>query len=262
MKGTQLVIERLEELAVESPAGLSWHTPALCYLTGSVELHPMATSTSEWHWYPRRDRIPGSVYFPGRSEGVCQPVAEGIHEVASLAAASTRCRIEVRHTWIVPGAPTSRESKLAWCYGDPGVATAILSAGLAVHEPTWIRIAMDIMKNCVERTRNSSGITDAGLCHGSAGVAHILNRFFQASHDGPIRDAARECFAKAIDMGTANQRSDQVSAHPATTDPGSENDDGLLTGCVGVGLALLAALTSELPNWDRSLLLSLPVNKK
>jgi hypothetical protein len=81
-------------------------------------------------------------------------------------------------------------------------------------------------------------VVDASICHGSAGLAHIFNRLYQATGQSVFRSAAEEWLQHLVE----------------TWCPDAE--PGLLTGAAGVGLVLLAASTPHEPRWDRLFLLS------
>ena len=120
---------------------------------------------------------------------------------------------------------------------------------------------------CAERAPAACGVHDAGLCHGSMGLAHIYNRFYQASGNERLRDAARRWF----DHGLAQQHAHAAeAATPAVggylqwmdVGGGVEGWGGaasLLTGSGGIALALLAGLGHEEPRWDRMLLVDIPL---
>lgn len=154
-------------------------------------------------------------------------------------------------------APTP--ARLAWCYGDPGVAAALAAAALAVDEPLWLERAVAAGLRASRRT-DDGGVRDAGLCHGSAGVALLFHRLWQASGCTELADAARRWYAHTIDQcrpgtGVAGYRSyqPQWESRPAHW----RDDAAFLTGSCGIGLALLAGLGVE-PTWDRALAASLP----
>ncbi|MFD5830968.1 lanthionine synthetase C family protein [Lentzea sp. NPDC060358] len=63
-------------------------------------------------------------------------------------------------------------SRIAWCYGAPGVARAVQLAATEVGEPTWTAEAKATLRAAFRRPRERWGIRDASLCHGSAGVLH------------------------------------------------------------------------------------------
>lgn len=150
--------------------------------------------------------------------------------------------------------------RLSWCYGDPGIAAALLVAARAVGEPAWEREAIALALAAAERPPEASGVLDATLCHGAIGVGHVFNRLFQATDEARLAEAARSWLARGLAL-----RRPEVSSlggfHAVMRD-----DDGrparriafrgLLMGAAGLGLALLAATTDVEPAWDRILLLS------
>src|SRR5207249_5401263 len=96
----------------------------------------------------------------------------------------------------------------------------------------------------------------AGLCHGAVGLAHLCNRFYQASGDAAFAEAARTWFARTLAM----RRPEGVGGFPAWRgDDGYKPIANLLEGATGVGLALAGAIAPTEPSWDRLLLCEVPV---
>jgi lantibiotic modifying enzyme len=135
--------------------------------------------------------------------------------------------------WLATGqAPVP--ARTAWCYGDPGVAAALLAAGRRQE-------ALEVARAAARRPTEQTGVVDGGLCHGAGGLLHVFNRLRQATGDGVLADAARHWFEAALVLPT--------------------REPGFLEGAAGLGLALLAAATDVEPAWDRILLLSGPVGE-
>ena len=153
-----------------------------------------------------------------------------------------------------PGPP----ARTAWCYGDPGVASALLAAGAGTKNRRWRAEAIDLARRAARRPTDETGVVDAGICHGSAGVAHIFNRLYQATGQTVLRDAAIDWYQRTLgfrgrDRGVAgfgalDRRPQRPTLHEV-------NDRSLLSGAAGIGLALLAAATPVEPMWDRIFLL-------
>jgi len=83
---------------------------------------------------------------------------------------------------------------------------------------------------------------------------------YQATGEDWLADGARAWFARTLDM----RQADGVGGFLAYTPASKEHwiaETGLLTGAAGIALALLAACTSIEPEWDRVLLLDVPVVK-
>ncbi len=81
-------------------------------------------------------------------------------------------------SFIAPGTePVPARS--AWCYGDPGVAVALLLAGRDLDEPEWQQAGIELGLRAGRRLPEQSGVTEAGICHGAAGLAHLFLRMYQ-----------------------------------------------------------------------------------
>ncbi|HRG96597.1 MAG TPA: lanthionine synthetase C family protein, partial [Polyangiaceae bacterium] len=88
---------------------------------------------------------------------------------------------------VAPGLPRA-PARVAWCYGDPGIAAALLIAARAAREPAWAQAAIRVARSAASRAEASTGVVDAGLCHGAAGVAHIFHRLSRATDDARLAD--------------------------------------------------------------------------
>ena len=142
--------------------------------------------------------------------------------------------------FVAPGV-SARPARLAWCYGDAGVAAALLAAARAIGDEPLERAALEVARSAAAWPTTREDVTDAGLCHGAAGLAHVFNRIHQTTGDEACADAARRWSSRALDML-------KQGAEPSQA--------GFLSGSAGVGLALLAATSSIEPAWDRLLLAS------
>jgi hypothetical protein len=103
-------------------------------------------------------------------------------------------------------------------------------------------------------------VDDAGLCHGAAGLGHVLNRFYQATGDPEILAAARAWFGRALDFWEPGRG---IGGFLTFTPPEGDferlewnEEAGFLSGSAGMALTLLAATGDVDPDWDRLLLLS------
>jgi len=249
------VIVRLQESAEWRPGLATWFTPR-------SRLAP-----------PQLAQAPEGFYNLGVAHGV--PGVIALLGLAAAAGADPRVDSLLRDAvawlrqqqpanataafphWIETAGP-SAPARLAWCYGDPGIAATWLVAARGAGRQDWEHEAIGVAQRAAARSFDSSGVVDAGLCHGAAGVAHVFNRLFQATGDTGLGDAARQWFERALDMA----RPDGVGGFLARDLHEGESvwvpDAGLLTGAAGIGLALLGACTDVEPEWDRALLLDVP----
>lgn len=167
-------------------------------------------------------------------------------------------------SWVPKHRPAAQGSRLAWCYGDPGVAAALLAAAQATGRRSWAAMADEVAHQAATRDLALAGVRDAGLCHGSAGVAHLFHRLYRGTDNPYLAEAARHWFGHALDLRHPERG---IGGFQAWTIPQDQfdsgelqwvDDPGLLTGSAGIGLSLLAGVTAHEPCWDGALLISAP----
>jgi lantibiotic modifying enzyme len=226
-------------------------------------------------WLPAdtRDKYPRGYYNLGLAHGVPGVVALlGLACAAGVACDKARPLLNGAANWVLaqqkPGGfphwvepeVADGPARLAWCYGDPGVAAALLWTARCVAEPVWEREAVAIARRAARRPPEQAGVHDAGLCHGAAGLGHLFNRMFQATGEPHFGDAARCWFEQTVAMRRPGQGIGGYQAWQLGKDgePTWVTESGLLTGTAGIALALLAATTPIEPSWDRMLLVAIP----
>jgi len=255
----QRVIDHLEETAESNEQGVTWLT--------RPELLP------EW----QRKLSPHGYYNLGLAHGAPGVIALlGQAVAANIATAQARPLLEGAVSWLlaqklpesagrstfpswVGPSVTPQDCRLAWCYGDAGIAAALFGAARRAGETAWEREALAIARRAADREPETCGAMDGGLCHGAAGLAHIFNRIYQATGEAWIKDAATSWFERLLEM---RRPSEGIGGYCAVNLSDGEmrwkKDPGLLTGAAGIALALLAAITPVEPAWDRMLLVSIP----
>ena len=153
-------------------------------------------------------------------------------------------------------------SRLAWCYGDLGIAAVLLLAARRLGRADWESEALSMARSCSGRAVGASGVMDAGLCHGAIGNAHIFHRFAQATGEAVFVDAALGWLRHGLSMRRQDVPFGGFPAwrapDPGSTEPTYVPDASLLEGAAGIGLALLAFLAPQAPDWDRFLLVHVP----
>jgi lantibiotic biosynthesis protein len=249
------IVNRLEEMAVETSDGLAWFA--------SVDLLP------EW----QRKEAPAGYYNLGLAHGIPGVIALLGHAYAAgVQRRKTRMLLQDSVNWLLkqklppdaascfsswvgPGIDRG-SSRSAWCYGDPGIAIALLSVARSVGEKSWEEEALKIARRAAERPHNQSGVRDAGLCHGSAGLAHIFNRIYQATGENLFHKAAHFWFKRTLEFRQQGKGIAGFQSYFPERDGTVRwvDDPGLLTGAAGIALALHAAVTSVEPEWDSFLL--------
>lgn len=164
-----------------------------------------------------------------------------------------------RFPYVIAPGNEPEPTRLAWCYGDPGVAVALVAASDALQDRGILEHAVDVAIEAGKRTGDDTGVADASICHGSAGLAHIFNRLYQATGQVALLEAAVYWSARTIEMrepgaGFAGYR---YWLPPWTPTPSYGAAPGFLEGATGIALVLLAAAGDLEPAWDRAIMTDL-----
>jgi lantibiotic biosynthesis protein len=147
-------------------------------------------------------------------------------------------------------------ARSGWCYGDAGVALAILRASEAAGDPAWRDDALAIARRAALRPLADTRIRDATLCHGAASLALIYQRLYHATGDPAMHAAARTWTLRIFDYRLTDDALAASSGFYQATVDGPAVQRSLLNGAAGIALVLLAAASDVAPDWDRALLLS------
>lgn len=231
--GAQLltaVVDRLAETAHHSPGGTTWISNRDRWPeTVRSELPDRFCDLGMAHG------LPGVVALLGLAcgAGVAEPVARPLLDDAVRWLLARRLD-DPRSCYpgrVVDDGSEPVPARTAWCYGDPGIAAALAVAGRHAGESAWVDEANDIARVAAARPAEETGVVDASLCHGAAGLAHLFRRL-------GVHTAADDWTNRLLEM------------------PYTPDDPDLLTGAAGIGLVLLAADGSSDPAWDRMLLVS------
>ncbi|MCE9578781.1 MAG: lanthionine synthetase C family protein [Deltaproteobacteria bacterium] len=257
------VVDRLHDTAQPTAHGLAWRTPPEQIMMARAR----AAHPDGYYDLGLAHGVPGIIALLGQAiaadvatarawpllRGAVAwllarraPAADGSHFPPLVATADAACA--------APGC------RLAWCYGDAGIAVALLGAARAVGDRAWEAEAIALAHEMARRDVGSCGVRDAGLCHGAAGLAHIYNRLWQATRDPVLHAAARHWLEITVGLWTDTGIGGYQFWTPREPDFAFAwtDDPGVLTGSAGVALALLAAISADEPRWDQFLLTAVP----
>lgn len=147
-------------------------------------------------------------------------------------------------------------SRLAWCYGDLGIAIGFSHAARATGDSRWHETAKKIFNHSATRQEPQfTGVNDACVCHGSAGNAHIFNRAFQAYGDETFREAAIYWLNDSLTHARyPDGYAGYKMRHPEIKG-GWQPEADLLEGIAGIGLVFISAVSEIEPAWDHSLMI-------
>jgi hypothetical protein len=235
------VVDVLDRMAQRVSWGATWHTTPARIGPGEAEI------------------APGGYYALGIARGSAGPLAllaaacgRGIGEAVgpSLLEPGVAWLLDMhektvqrRRDGAAPQFPSSVAGRRlsrghGWCAGDAGLAVALYAIGRATRRADWQRKALELL-----RAPDATAHTGPMMCHGAAGVAHLLNRLYQETDDPSLQGRASSLFLELLKMSPwIDEDPDAEHLRPSV---------GLLDGSAGAALALLAAITDEHPNWDR-----------
>lgn len=162
---------------------------------------------------------------------------------------------DIPYHYLAHVAPSlERQTRSAWCYGNPGAARALQLAALACDRPAWEDTAAEILHASLGRSEDVRAIPSPTFCHGKAGLVHVLHRF--------VRDASkpRRLLHKALEQ----ELDELLDKYDPEADfgyrdihlrIGPRDHPGFLEGAAGIA-AVLAAFAADKPlTWERAVLM-------
>lgn len=253
-------VERLHEHAQRDEHGIFWWTPpaGILHPESRKEYPSGRADLGVAHGAAGAVALLGGICGAGVEPDTARPLLEGTvswlwaHSVATEAGPTFPI-------WLAPDFQPS-PARCAWCYGDPGIAAALLLAARGVGAAGWEQAAVALACRAAERPPEKTGVRDACFCHGTAGLAHIYNRMYQATGEAKLGRAAVYWLERTLDFYrlARDNGSSWVQGSRDRAEEGPWTGIGLLEGAAGVALVLLAATTPVEPLWDRMFLVSAP----
>ncbi len=145
-------------------------------------------------------------------------------------------------------------SRMAWCYGDLGIAVSLWQAGKTVNNEEWKTIALTVLSDStLRRTSPETMVFDACICHGSAGIAMIYNRMYINTGLKVFLDTANYWMEQTLSYSWFE---DGLAGYKSYESGEWINKDSLLEGITGIGLIMISWLSKDKQAWDELLLLS------
>jgi lantibiotic modifying enzyme len=245
------IVDQLERLAERNGGTATWHTPHRL-----LPPNQQAQFPDGYYNLGLAHGVPGVIAFLAGAcafEDTAGRAAALLEGAVSWLLANGCADGQGFGYYLIPGGPKSG-ARTAWCYGDPGVAANLLLAARALDRADWHEQALAAARRAAARSYEDSGVVDASLCHGAAGLAQAFARLHQAWDDPALGQAAERWLGETLKMA---QPGEGIAGYRYWFLDGWRNDPGFLEGAAGIGLTLLAAATDYEPGWDRVLQLSL-----
>lgn len=160
-------------------------------------------------------------------------------------------------SWKLQNLEIQESSRLAWCYGDLGIAVTFWNAAQVLKNKKLENESIEILlHSCKRLDLKSNYVIDAGICHGSAGISHIFKRMYVNTKIPEFNVAANSWIEKTLEFAKYNDGFAGYKTWYPESRGGLKPVLGLLEGISGIGLALLSNISEEEPVWDECLLLS------
>jgi hypothetical protein len=139
-----------------------------------------------------------------------------------------------------------RPARSAWCYGNPGIASALALVGERYAAPDLVALACEALDAVVALDRPAWAIADDAICHGTTGVALCFETVGRVACEERFVRFARDL----LDEAAARYDATLPFGYRADVRGVQHDDVSLLTGSCGIALAQLSAE----PAFDRDLL--------
>jgi lantibiotic modifying enzyme len=146
------------------------------------------------------------------------------------------------------------KSRLAWCYGDLGVAAALWQAGRVIGNDLWSNKALEVYQFSAHRTDlQDAMVRDAGLCHGTAGIAMMFAFMYRETLDETFKNARDYWAVQTLNMSRFPDGYAGYKKFTMVDDKRFkwENSCIILEGIAGIGFMLLSILDVDI---ERNLL--------
>lgn len=244
-RGLHGVVEALGRLAESDRDGLTWHTSPL--LLPEDQRHDLP---SGYYNLGVAHGVPGVVGLLGTIAAAGHLSASGRELLGGAArwVMSHRLADDTFPPWVAADRQAGR-SRLAWCYGELGLTVAMLIGLDALAVPGMVDDILAIAQSSAKRRDSTTGVVDAGLCHGASGNAHLFNRLYQTTGRPEFREAAAHWYNTALQMRVPGSGVGGYLAWHGNETRWVE-DPTFLTGAAGIALAFLAAASPVEPSWD------------
>ena len=146
-------------------------------------------------------------------------------------------------------------SRLAWCYGDLGIGLQLWHAGKALSDANIKNKAIEVLKHsATRRSAQENGVIDAGICHGSFGIAQVFHRIYNETKIELFKESSEYWINDG--MQKANFTNGYAGFKQWKDKNQWKSETNLLEGVAGIGLVIIEYLADFKMNWDECLMIS------
>jgi lantibiotic modifying enzyme len=150
--------------------------------------------------------------------------------------------------------PRPLPSRNGWCYGDLGMANALIHCGRALAREDWVELGVRIALKTTQIPFEASRCGDASFCHGAIGLVHQYNRLYRATLNSAFEAAAVQWLMLTNEHYYRPDKYPGGYAYRKYDEPTRTYENvasyGLLEGVAGIGLVFLSCDAAMPPDWD------------
>ncbi|MEM6794334.1 MAG: lanthionine synthetase C family protein [Acidobacteriota bacterium] len=253
------LLDVLEAAALKTPEGLCWQATPEQLPAGDRKKFKSYLSPGVSHGVAGVAGFLGGCCALPELEARAMPLLEGAF--SWLLAHSAPFENGANFPLLIRPNGQRRAAPHAWCHGDPGISAVLHRAARSAGREDWQR-EIEVLAKRSARVRDlEEDRGDPGICHGSAGRAHLYSRLYHATGDADFGQAARFWLQEALavrspGVGLAGYSGELLpNVEPAKgLYRSAPSAPGLRCGVAGVALTLLAAIDAQDPSWDRAFL--------
>ena len=143
-------------------------------------------------------------------------------------------------------------SPLRWCHGELGIVSALAFAAKILDDNDINKKAFKVANEiALYRLDTNQKLNSATICHGTLGIAHIFqkwhNNYWKSEE---IKQASNYWYIKSNEIMNSKTKYNFLNNEGIYRE-----QQGILYGIEGIGLALISALDSNVKEWESSILL-------
>ena len=162
-------------------------------------------------------------------------------------------KTDANQSYFSSSVESKHDSRLGWCYGDLTIALTLHRVGKALELPSYMEKAKEICLHAALRDEVHGMVNDAGLCHGSAGLALIFQLLYKEIGAAELKKASNKWLVFTLKL--FEEKGIEGFYKLSGFDNSYSECTGFLEGYAGIGLCLIALISDE-SDWTDCLLLS------
>lgn len=145
--------------------------------------------------------------------------------------------------------PVEYNSRLAWCYGDLGIALAFWKSSIILNDDNLKNKSIEIIEHTTLRLADDENyVEEITLCHGALGVLRIIDYLEKETNIVGLKKVKELWINRTIEQ---IEKKNFFKQNNINTE-----DFSLLLGYSGVGLSVISLLSNENFSWDECLLIN------